>query len=688
MTAAESSPGADVEYRPDIDGLRALAVLAVLGFHAFPDALRSGFIGVDVFFVVSGFLITSIIVRRLEDGRFQFAWFFARRIRRLFPALILVVASCMSVGWFALLADEYAHLGKHVAAGAGFVSNFVLWQESGYFDGPAATKLLLHLWSLGIEEQFYVVWPLLLWVAWARGVNPLALTVVLGLASFGLNIAWRHVHPVADFFSPQTRAWELLAGAMLAQAIHAGALGTRMGGVVEGLRRYIGPAGAESVRRTASFAGALLIALGLMVISRERSFPGFWAALPVAGTALIIAAGPRAWLNRELLSNPGLVWVGRISYPLYLWHWPLLALCRIVEGETPDVAIRLGALGLSVVLAALTYVLVERPIRKNGRAETWAIGLACSMAACGIAGFGIYQTNGVESRAIVRETNGYRNELIRTAQVDAECGAMTAAAAQSFAYCRRAGPAGAGMVAVIGDSHAHVAFTGIAGVLERAGVGAVLIANSGCPPFLGSEYGQSDREREECRRRIADLIEVVIRASDIKHVFIFSRGAIYITGKGFGEAERSFDGPPRIPGPVFKASLQRTVDALVQAGKRVYYVLENPELGRTPDACIPRPFRTTVRSCDIERRVVLDRQAEYLSIVASLKGATVIPTIPTFCDDRVCKPFAADGRLLYADDDHLSVAGSYLQATAVLGPYLSEIAAEIDGSRARSEKRK
>jgi len=206
------------KYRPDIDGLRALAVLSVVLYHAhaFPKVLKGGFIGVDIFFVISGFLISTIIFSGLERGSFSFFDFFCRRIRRIFPALLLVLISCYAFGWFVLLADEYKQLGKHIAAGAGFVSNFVLWTESGYFDAGAETKPLLHLWSLGIEEQFYIVWPLILWWAWKKKFNLFTITLVLAFFSFGLNLAKYRVNGVADFYSPQTRFWELLAGALLA----------------------------------------------------------------------------------------------------------------------------------------------------------------------------------------------------------------------------------------------------------------------------------------------------------------------------------------------------------------------------------------------------------------------------------------------------------------------------------------
>src|SRR3954462_920038 len=203
-------------YRPDVDGLRAVAVLAVLAYHAFPSVLPGGFAGVDVFFVISGYLITGIIIEDLARERFTYANFYWRRIRRIFPALILVLVTCLALGWLVLLPDEYAQLGKHVAAGAGFVSNIALWREAGYFDSAAELKPLLHLWSLGVEEQYYLVWPLFLFLFKKQSNRMLWMILGIGALSFILNILMVSRYPTAAFYLPVTRFWELLAGSLLA----------------------------------------------------------------------------------------------------------------------------------------------------------------------------------------------------------------------------------------------------------------------------------------------------------------------------------------------------------------------------------------------------------------------------------------------------------------------------------------
>ena len=218
-------------YRSEIDGLRAFAVLSVVAFHAFPSWLRGGFIGVDIFFVISGFLITSHIFEILDKGQFRFTDFFGRRIRRIFPALILVMACSLTFGWFALLADEFAQLGKHVASGAVFITNFIFVNESGYFDNAAETKPMLHLWSLAVEEQFYIVWPLVLWLSWKRNFNLLTITIIVAVVSFYLNVRFVNSHPKETFFLAIGAVlgaikWKCFSLAFLIQALCAKSIGT------------------------------------------------------------------------------------------------------------------------------------------------------------------------------------------------------------------------------------------------------------------------------------------------------------------------------------------------------------------------------------------------------------------------------------------------------------------------------
>lgn len=356
-------------YRSEVDGLRAFAVLSVVVFHAFPSWLKGGFIGVDVFFVISGFLITSHIFEKLNKGKFSFTDFFGRRIRRIFPALVLVMACSLMFGWFALLADEFSQLGKHVASGAAFITNFILVDESGYFDNAAETKPMLHLWSLAVEEQFYIAWPLVLWLAWKRKFNLLTITILVAVLSFYLNLLFVKSHPTEIFFWPVGRFWELLSGSVLAWLflykrdflLKAKLWVDKY--LVRIIRSKAIISDGSTVANMMSFAGLLLLAYGVLYIDENLPFPSQWALIPTIGAILVISAGSKAWFNRIFLMNPIAVWFGLISYPLYLWHWPILSFLQIVEGELPHRDVRIGAVVLSILLAWATYKLIESPIR-------------------------------------------------------------------------------------------------------------------------------------------------------------------------------------------------------------------------------------------------------------------------------------------------------------------------------------
>ena len=367
------------KYRPDIDGLRAIAVLSVVGFHAFPDWIKGGFIGVDVFFVISGFLISGIIYENLDKGKFTFREFYIRRIRRIFPALIVVMTACFVFGLFSLLTDEYRQLGKHIAGGAAFISNLLLLQEFGYFDNSAETKPLLHLWSLGIEEQFYIIWPLFVWLTWKRKFNFFAITLAIAVGSFYLNIKGITQDAIATFYSPLTRFWELMCGSLLAWVK---------------IYKKESFTGIKLKANLSAFTGIALFVFGLEKINKDFGFPGVWALVPVSAAVLVLWAGPTAWINKKILSNKLLVWFGLISYPLYLWHWPLLSFARIIENELPGRNIRIVVVVISIVLAWLTMKWVEKHFRFGNQRVGLKVATLCGLVfVIGASGF-IVNTTG------------------------------------------------------------------------------------------------------------------------------------------------------------------------------------------------------------------------------------------------------------------------------------------------------
>ncbi len=381
-------------YRADIDGLRAIAVLSVVFFHAFPRVFPGGFIGVDIFFVISGFLISSIILESLRRGQFSFLMFYARRILRIFPSLLLTVLATYILGWVFLLPDELQRLSQHVVAGIGFASNFLLWSELGYFDPAAETKPLLHLWSLSVEEQFYLVWPVLLWAAWRQKFGVVVPTLVLALISYFLSVLGGRIDPAATFFAPHTRAWELLCGATLATVWYKNnppptpSLDNTQGALPKADTREMDSANPGKWASLISLLGASLLLIGFIFTNQTKPFPGHWALLPALGSTLLIWAGSAAMVNRTVLSNALAVWIGKLSYAIYLWHWPILYFVSVAAQGEASTPLRIAAIGVAFALAWFTQRFLERPLQRSprvGRNVVALIAVAISTAALGYA---------------------------------------------------------------------------------------------------------------------------------------------------------------------------------------------------------------------------------------------------------------------------------------------------------------
>ena len=395
-------------YRAEIDGLRAFAVLSVVTYHAFPASLTGGFTGVDVFFVISGYLITAHIFTSLDEDKFSFFDFFQRRIRRIFPALILVMASSLIFGWFALVSEEFQQLGKHIVSGAAFIVNFILVGESGYFDTAADTKPMLHLWSLAVEEQFYLIWPVVLWLAWRRRYSLIWITVLAAVASFYFNFRFVVSNPTETFFWPFGRFWEMLSGSILAWLMlyKRGSLDLAKMRVDTYIGKrvplFFGRGMIAFTENAMSLGGLCLLIYGFVEIKSYLPFPSTWALIPVCGALLIIASGSTAWSNRFFMMNPVAVWFGLISYPLYLWHWPILSFLQIVEsGELPHRNARIIAIALAIFLAWITVRFVEKPLRFGQRnVHLKIVGLTGVMIFVGAAGLLISRTDFSKSHTL------------------------------------------------------------------------------------------------------------------------------------------------------------------------------------------------------------------------------------------------------------------------------------------------
>jgi peptidoglycan/LPS O-acetylase OafA/YrhL len=656
-------------YRPDIDGLRAVAVCAVVGYHFFPFWISGGFVGVDIFYVISGRLIAGIILDDLNRNAFSFTEFYARRVRRIFPALAAVSAASLVFGWFALLPDEYAALGKHVFGGAGFLANFMFWSESGYFDTAAVLKPMLHLWSLGIEEQFYIFFPYFLYFCRKHQLRAISMIVLLLSASFLLNIILRVPQPIADFYCPATRFWELLTGAALAASYrYEPSAAQRIFRKADRLiakifREEAVPDDGRAAATALSLAGLLCIAVSVFALAEPKRFPGWQAVLPVAGTVLVLHAGESAFAGCNIPVNKFIAALGRISYPLYLWHWPLLSFAFIINGGKPERAVRIALAAVSLSLAFLTCRFLERPIRFGTRAvRTKTVVLCIFIAVTGLCGLSVFLRDGLPERASIARYGRVSEELTPMPSRDEAGFSYAGATRDSFIYCRYADAGSEVTVAVAGDSHAMSAYPGIVTLNEKAGRNTVLLGR-----FVPGESRENLKEMGE------RAIELMTRRRDITKVFLFFRGPVYMTGRHLYTANLNPNDVPHITPPeAFAGGLQDAVNRLHAAGKQVFIVSENPELTTSPREHIARPFRSAAPVPPQPKADMIKRQKEYMQLLHGITGATVVYSLDVFCPRDDCLVFDERGLPLYYDDDHLSGAGSDFQAERLLAPYLDD----------------
>ncbi|MDD2767814.1 MAG: acyltransferase family protein [Methylococcus sp.] len=650
-------------YRADIDGLRALAILAVVVFHAYPHTLPGGFVGVDVFFVISGYLIAGIIFKNLGAGSFSFADFYARRAKRIFPALIAVLLACLAFGWFALLADEYRALGKHIAAGAGFISNLALWRESGYFDTSADFKPLLHLWSLGIEEQFYLLYPLLMALAWKFRAGPFAALLLLGGLSFGFNLFLVGSDSVATFFLPFTRFWELLFGSTLAY-VH-----------------YRRPAGAPNAfKELQAAAGLALIACAIGVLNKDKDFPGAWALLPTLGAVLLIGAGQGSWINRRLLASRPMVFIGVISYPLYLWHWLLLSFGLILRSGEPlhhRAAILVAA---AFLLAWLTYRYIECPVRFGAPAhQRFKLVSLWSLLACaGALGYGVFRFDGLPERPMLADVrlkidrdlprlaaDGYRGNGIAKALFQGEF-----KPGDDFFQLGDL-PKDQPLTAVIGDSHGNMLYQGLATAAARPET-ILNLGRGSCLPFVGLDTVKKNGKSAGCQPFVGNAIDFVAQTPNIATVVVAAFYKQYLDGGVTLHSAQAGGSAQLTASELFSTGLANTLERLVRANKRVVLSLDNPDMDRTVmSACysLLRPLlpRSPETGCQMARSRHDQDQALARRLIEEAAGrfpdkVQVLDPAAVLCDAQYCYAYHRNDLIYQFDGNHLTVKGAVLVA--------------------------
>lgn len=625
------------DYRPDVDGLRALAVLSVLLFHAFPGALPGGFAGVDVFFVISGYLISDLILRDCEAGRFSLRQFYARRVRRIFPALLLVMAVFLGWGWLVLTAGEYEQLGRHVAAGAAFLGNFMFWREAGYFDNAADTKPMLHLWSLAIEEQFYLVWPLLLPLAWRRGRIGLGLLMLLALGGSFAASVWLADHDtVAGFYAPWSRAWELAAGASLA-------LAQRRGWVRGAFWQMI-----------AQPLGLILLALSLGLIRPAWPWPGAWALGPVIASVLLLGSGRAAQPDhRPWLAHPLWVGVGLISYPLYLWHWPLLSMARVLYSQTPPAGVRALLLLAAAALAWLTFRFIERPVRFGPRRRA-TVGILCGlMLAMLLLGHVINRQRGW----------GWRHHALLNAdpatmvigadrdRLRGDC-PLPRPWPEGLEWCLRDGQSPVTYL-VLGDSKGEALYYGLAREAPPS-VGGLMM---GPLSLLGDPQAGRNAQVNQWIDAHPE-VRVIVLANALRGLYRLDPETGFIAEPAI--AQRRIEAVSR-----YGAAIARWI----AEGRRVVFVKDNPTLP-DPDSCVSGGmtghaladrvfFRRENPRCRLRYSEHLSGTQAYQEFVAELQAAhpalRVFDPLPLLCDipaDQCTVVYQR--RFQYSYGDHIS----------------------------------
>ena len=646
---AELQEHAHNYYRPDIDGLRAIAVLSVVIFHAFPEYLGGGFIGVDVFFVISGFLITSLILREQREERFSLKHFYARRIRRIFPALSLVLGFGLIAGWICLNFMEYKQLTKHTGSSAIFITNFMLLREAGYFDNAADTKPMLHLWSLAIEEQFYLAWPLVLmfFKRLPRWLFPTLVVLLLSSLGYSLSLVFKGNFEY-DFYSPLSRSWELLLGASLAFGV------SRQAAI------------ATSWRNMAGWGGLVFIFMSACFLDKNMPFPGYWALPPTVGAALILFAGMQSNLNRVLLASRPLVAIGLISYPLYLSHWPLLSFARILESQTPGLGLRLFLVLSSFVLAWLTYRFVEKPIRFSDRYPRAVLWLSLWMVAVLLMSHAVNRLDGLKFRH-----HGMLNADPTTLIVGAERGTLQPTCTLApedmhlFKWCFNDGKTNPPNHALIGDSKGEALVYSLMrkspaehGWLMLGPINILRADNdAGRAAFSALESNPN--------------LQVIVMANALRGLFPLDADTGLIANSALDM--EAID--------QMVAAYTRKITQWQSLGKRVVFVIDNPTLpdpnscitgGLTPFESLNKVFRRAENPyCKLKYSDHMKGTAPFQQFISKLKRANpallVYDPLPLLCDipADICT-IERDGKFLYSYGDHISDHAGMLIADQLL----------------------
>jgi peptidoglycan/LPS O-acetylase OafA/YrhL len=666
LAAARDWRGLD--FRPDINGLRALAVLGVVVFHADSALVPGGFVGVDVFFVISGFLISRIILSECAVGHFSLAKFYAKRAKRILPALLVVAAAVWIAGWFRTAPTQFRDIGGGLLGNSYFTVNFWLMRLAGvggYFGGDSSAKPLLHLWSLSIEEQFYLVWSVLLLAVFKLNGRLLPV-VILGIfaASFTYCVVRTPVDPIGAFYLPWTRAWELALGALLAYR------------EVFYLREW--PYPSRKLANLGAGLGVALIIGAYLFLNEAEPFPSWRAAVPTAGCALVIAH-PRSFLGEVALGNRVATFFGVISYPLYLWHWPLFAFAHIWPGVIPTRTVMLALAGAAAALATFTFRLIETPVAGLFRRRPFAValGLIVLVALTGIIGRITYDAKGfpgrfplLVTRVFDYDVNGAQGKRLMQCFYQRDDRAYTLAeererAARFFEKNRcgvvddRAKP----IILLVGDSHAAHLFAGLTNAFgDKANL--MTLSSVFCVPLVEHvEMDQGVAGTPRCRA-INDYVFERIRA--IKPDVLLVAGYF---------AQYDHEANWRYPG--FLDGLVQGAQTLHRDGVRSIVVAgQVPTWAPVLPILVGRDLLATGKAADFSRVGVRPDSLDTDRALAAKPwgdGVIYVSQAEALCGQEGCRRLVGPNLpedMLAVDYGHYSVNGSIFAVKTILEPVL------------------
>jgi peptidoglycan/LPS O-acetylase OafA/YrhL len=642
-------------YRPEIDGLRAIAVVAVMLYHAGFATFSGGYTGVDIFFVISGYLISGIIVRGLDDGSFTWRGFIERRVRRILPALFVMLVVCLPIAWIFLLPDELQGFSSSLGSSALFAGNLYFWRvEGGYFGLTTDLMPLRHLWSLAVEEQFYLLFPLALMLVWRfahrrREVAVLAMLVI----SLGLCALAGHIAPAANFYLLPMRAWEFLAGSAL---------------VMREMRR-------PDTDRLPRFAdlgaviGLIAVVVPVFLLDLDSGFPWPWALPSVIGSALLIACTRPSHGIGRLLALPPFVGIGLISYSAYLWHQPLLAFSRAIAINSPSPLALVGLLIASLGLATLSWRFVEQPFRRRTyltRRTLFSIAAIGSVAFASIGAVG-FLTHGAPERLTPQDRRfaaAGHEAVARTILCMAPI--STAALPRQPCITGRSGPV---KIATLGDSHAASFAPAILDAANAVGARAIHFSHAGCPPILSPTV--FTKEQSTCAGFNARAVEYIRSHPTITTVILAARWTYYVERVFFDNGEGGVEIGPKMPLPkdrekaTIAAAYKGMVDRLIASGKSVVLIYPVPEPGWDIPRSIAKMHRMGIANPTLTTSAAMfvKRNA---GAYAALDSIGLRPGLTRLYPARAMCPSAPRGRCittlngepLYYDDDHLSAIGA------------------------------